>query len=713
LQKKLKIKKMKKTYLLLTTFMLMSTLIWQGCTKKEETNPLLKEYNTPFEVPPFDLIKNEHFLPAFEAAFKKHIEEIELIVKNKDAATFQNTIEALDYAGGLLSKVSSVFFNLLSANTSKELQDIAQELSPKLSAHYDNIMLNKDLFIKVKAVYDSKATLGLDSEQSQLLEETYKKFIRSGAALSENEQMRLREINQELSSLTLKFGDNVLAENNDFKMFVEKEEDLAGLPQGVKDAAAEAATTEGKTGQWLFTLHNPSVIPFLQYAENRELRQKMLLAYVNKGNNGDARDNNEIIKKIVDLRIEKANLLGYKTHADYILEENMAKNAETVYALLNKVWEPALKKAKEETSALQGLIKKEGKDFKLEAWDWRYYTEKLRKEKYDIDEEQTRPYFELENVKQGIFTLCEKLYGIKFKQNKDIPVYHPDAIAYEVLEADNSFIGILYMDFHPRESKRGGAWMTSYRKQHKKDGKMINPVISIVCNFTSPTANQPSLLTLDEVETFFHEFGHALHGLLSNCTYLSLSGTSVSRDFVELPSQIMEHWVTQTEMLNLYAKHYQTGDVIPLEMVDKINAASNFNQGFATTEFIASALLDMAYHTRTDKLDKKAVDFENEIRNNIGLIPEIHFRHRSTYFQHIFSGGYSAGYYSYTWSEVLDTDAFELFKEKGIFDKATATSFRKNILEKGKTENEMVLYKRFRGAEPSIEPLLKNRGLIN
>ncbi|MDD3877727.1 MAG: M3 family metallopeptidase [Bacteroidales bacterium] len=702
---------MKKTTLLFLTIIIMIT----ACkTKKEEVlNPLLAEFDTPFQVPPFDKIKNEHFMPAFEEAMKAHTLEIEKIANNEDAPTFANTIEALDYSGSLLMRVSSIFFNLNEANTNDSIQAIAQEVSPKLSEHSDNITLNKPLFERIKAVYNQKSELNLNTEQSILLEETYKRFVRGGANLDAQKQIRFREINTELSTLSLQFGENVLAENNSFKMFIENESDLAGLPQGVKDAASEAAKAEGKEGQWLFTLHNPSVMPFLQYSENRELRQKMLLAFTNKGNNGNEFDNKEIIKKIVNLRIERANLLGYATHADFILEENMAKNSEAVYNLLNQIWPSGLNVAKKEAADLQALINKENQRFKLEAWDWSYYTEKLRKEKYDIDEEQLRAYFELESVKQGIFTLCEKLYGIKFKLNSEIPVYHPDVLAYEVLEADDSFIGILYMDFHPRESKRGGAWMTSYRDQSIRDGQFIHPVISIVCNFTSPTANQPSLLTLDEVETFFHEFGHALHGLLSKCTYISLSGTSVSRDFVELPSQIMENWVIQPEMLKLYAKHYQTGELIPEELVEKIKAAAYFNQGFATTEFLASAYLDMAYHTLTEPLDTSAVDFENKIRNEIGLIPEIPFRHRSTYFQHIFSGGYSSGYYSYTWSEVLDADAFELFKEKGIFDRATAESFRKNILEKGKTDNEMELYKRFRGSEPSIEPLLRNRGLIN
>jgi len=705
---------MKKNIVLLLTVII--TLMAACGSKKEKPieNPLLMSFDTPFNVPPFELIKNEHFMPAFEEAFKLHNEEIDAIVNNPEAPNFKNTIEALEYAGGLLKQISHIFFNLNSANTSDEIQAIAQELSPKLSQHGDNITLNKELFKRVETVYNNKASENLNNEQKVLLEESYKSFVRGGAALDDEKQARLREINQELASLSLKFGENVLAETNSFKLFVENKEDLAGLPQSLIDVAQEAAKNDGKENQWLFTLHNPSIMPFLQYAENRSLREKMLTAFTNRGNNKNTHDNNDIIKSIVNLRIERANLLGYKTHADFILEENMAKNTDNVYSLLNRLWQPALNMAKKEAYDLQAMLSKDVTKAKLEAWDWRFYTEKIRIEKYDLNEEELRAYFPLDNVKQGIFDLCQKLWGITFKPNNTIPVYHEDVMAYEVLEEDGSFIGILYMDFHPRASKRGGAWMTSYRKQSKdKNGTFIHPVISIVCNFSPPSAQQPSLLTLDEVETFFHEFGHALHGLFSKCTYYSLSGTSVSRDFVELPSQIMENWVPQPEVLKMFAKHYETDALIPEELIAKMQAASFFNQGFATTEFLASAFLDMAYHNRTELLDMNVDAFETKVRKETNLIPEIHFRHRSTYFQHIFSGGYSSGYYSYIWSEVLDADAFEAFKENGIFDKATAKSFRENILEKGKTEDAQVLYKKFRGAEPQIEPLLKNRGLMN
>ena len=572
-------------------------------------------------------------------------------------------------------------------------------------------MLNKKLFEKVNTVYKSKDNLKLNPEQLRLLEETYKRFIRNGAALDDQKQKRLREINEKLSTLTLKFGDNVLAETNAFKLFIEKESDLAGLPQGLKDGAAEAAKQEKKEGQWLFTLKNPSLMPFLQYSENRELRQKMLNAYTSRGNNKNEFNNIDNIKNIVNLRLERANLLGYKSHAAYVLDDNMAKTPEKAYELVNQVFKPGLETAKKEAVELQKMIKKDGKTFKLEPCDWRYYSEKLRKEKYDLDEEEIRPYFKLENVKQGIFTVAQKLYGITFTIIKDIPVYHKECEVYEVKEADGKHLGILYLDFFPRESKSGGAWCTSYRDQYKKDGKDIRPVVSLVCNFSKSTENQPSLLTFDEAETFFHEFGHALHGLMSNCTYPSLSGSNVSRDFVELPSQIMENWASEPEVLKMFAKHYKTGEIIPDALLEKMKKSSLFNQGFATTEFLAAALLDMDYHTLTTPLEMSPIDFEKQSMDKIGLIPEIIVRYKSTYFNHIFSGGYAAGYYSYIWSEVLDADAFSAFKEKGIFDPATALSFRKNILEKGNTQDPMVSFVNFRGREPKIDALLIKRGL--
>ncbi|MBO9639596.1 MAG: M3 family metallopeptidase, partial [Siphonobacter aquaeclarae] len=611
-----------------------------------------------------------------------------------------------------LDRVSTVFFNLNSANTNDELQGIARSLAPKLSKHRDDIQLNPLLFQRVKAVYDRRKELKLTTEQQTLLEKVYRNFVRSGAALPADKQDRLRQINQESSLLTLQYGQNLLAENNAYTLVVDKKEDLSGLPASLVAAAGEDAAKRNLTGKWVFTLQNPSVMPFLQYADNRALREKLFKAYIERANHNDKTDNKELLKKIVALRAERARLLGYENHAAYVLQESMAQTPAKVNELLNQLWSATVPVTKREAADLQAMMDKEGKSQKLEGWDWRYYAEKLRKEKYNLDEEELRPYFSLENVKQGIFTLCARLYGLKFVPKPEIPVYHPEAMAYEVTEENGKHIGIMYMDFFPRASKRGGAWMTSYRKQEIRDGKEIAPVVSIVCNFSKPSGNQPALLNLDETRTFFHEFGHALHGLLSHVTYGSLSGTSVPRDFVELPSQIMENWATEPEVMKLYAKHYQTGEVIPEALVDKMKKSSLFNQGFLTTEYLAASLLDMDYHTLSpEKAPSDVAAFEQESMSRIGLIPQIPPRYRSTYFQHIFSGGYSAGYYSYIWSAVLDADAFEVFKQKGLFDKKSAESFRKNVLERGGTDEPMKLYRRFRGAEPDIEPLLRRRGL--
>lgn len=696
--------------------LLIGVLFLVGCKKKEKVmvdNPLLSEFNTPFNVPPFDKIKNEHFKPAIEKAIELHKKEIDEITNNPEEPTFENTIVALEYSGRLLQETSTIFYNLTSANTNPELQSIAKEISPMLTKHYNDISLNEKLFERVKKVYEQRNKLNLNSEQAKLLEETYKGFVRGGANLPPEQRQRFREINEELSKLTLQFGDNVLAENNRFKLIIDRKEDLSGLPQNIIDAAAETAKKMGLEGKWVFTLHNPSLIPFLTYADNRELREKIWRAYAARGNNGDSLDNNEIIKKIVKLRNERAKMLGYKSHAHYILDENMAKNPQNVYDFLNKLWKPALENAKKEAKLLQQMANLEGANFKIQPWDWRYYAEKVRKAKYEFDEESLKPYLSLENVRKGIFEVVFRLYGLKFYEIQNIPKYHPEVICYEVKDENDNHVGILYMDFHPRESKRGGAWMTSYRKQYiTKDGKFVYPVISIVCNFTRPTAETPALLTYDEAETFFHEFGHALHGLLSKGTYPSLTGTSVPRDFVELPSQIMENWLAEEEVLRFFAKHYQTGEDIPQELIDKMKNAAKFNQGFATVEYLAASFLDMDYHSLESVNEINPNEFEALSMKKIGLIPEIIPRYKSQYFQHIFSGGYSAGYYSYIWAEVLDSDAFAAFKEKSLFDKDLANSFRTNILSKGGSEDPMVLYKRFRGKEPSIEPLLKKRGLL-
>ena len=683
-----------------------------GKNMNDTANPFFSEYTTPFQVPPFHEINDEHYLPAFEKGIAMHKGEIEEIINNPVEPDFENTIAALDRSGEQLGKVQYVFNCNTSSNTNEQLQEIAQKVAPLESSHFDDINLNPDLFKRVKTVYDKRDSLDLTIEQKTLLEKMYKDFVRGGAELDENKQTRLREINKRISVLSLQFGDNVLAENNAYKLFIENETDLAGLPEGVIEGAAEAARAAGEQGKWLFTTHKPSMIPFLQYAEKRELREKLHKAYCARGDNGNDHDNKKILVEMANLRLERAQLLGYETHAHYILEKRMAKKPEDVYNLLNPIWEAALPVSKKEVQEMQSLISREGNDFKLAAWDWWYYAEKLRKEKYDLDEEVLRPYFELENVRNGLFQVCNNLYGITFEERSDIPKYHQDAQVFEIKEADGSHLGILYMDFYPRESKRGGAWMDSYRMQYVKDGKNITPVITTVFNFSKPTGDKPALLSFEEVSTMFHEMGHALHGLFSDCTYESISGTDVPSDFVELPSSIMENWASEPEVMKLYGKHYETGETIPDELIQKIKNAGHFNQGFVNVEYLSAAFLDMNWHTMKQVTSEIDVDqFETEALNRIRLIPEIVVRYRSTYFSHIFGGGYSAGYYSYKWSEVLDADAFEAFKETSLFDSKTAGSFRDNILARGGTEDPMVLYKRFRGREPSIDPLLKRSGL--
>ncbi|SFS69831.1 M3 family metallopeptidase [Sphingobacterium wenxiniae] len=686
-----------------------------GCDGQNKTqtsdNPLLAAYDTPFEVPPFDKIKNEHFRPAFEEALKQHNQEIDSIVNNSAEPTFDNTIVALENAGSLLGNVSRVFGNLNSANTNDSIQAIDKDLAPVFSAHRDEISLNEKLFARVKSVYDNRASLTLDAEDAKLLEETYKGFVRSGANLSAEDKEKLKKINSELSVLTTAFGQNLLAETNAYELVVEKEEDLAGLPEGLKAAAADDAKAKGKDGKWVFTLKNPSVMPFLQYADNRELRKQIWDAYQLRGNNGNDNDNKETLLKIANLRLEKAKLLGYPSHAAYVLEEAMAENPTNAYALLNKIWTPALAKAKTEAADIQKEIEKEGGDFQVAPYDWRYYQEKIRKEKYALNEEEIKPYFSLAAVREGAFETAKKLFGLNFIALNNVPTYHEEVEVYEVKDKDGSHLGLLYADFFPRESKRGGAWMTSYRSQSRKDGQRVAPVISIVCNFTKPVGDQPALLTFDEATTLFHEFGHALHGLLSNVKYRSLAGTAVSRDFVELPSQIMENWAADPEVLKTYAKHYQTGEAIPDALIEKMEKAGTFDQGFITVEYVAASLLDLDYHATTTPIAGDVNAFEAAGMKKIGLIDAIIPRYRSTYFQHIFSGGYSAGYYSYIWAEVLDSDAFAAFKEKSLYDQGTATSFRKNILERGGTGNPAEMYRQFRGADPNPVHLMKKRGL--
>lgn len=674
------------------------------------SNPFMQEWKTPYGVPPFDKIKNEHYIPAFEAGMKQQVAEIKAIVSNKQTPNFDNTILALENSGQLLYRVSSVFFNLLECSNSPEMEKIATDIYPKLSQHGDDISLNPKLFARVKVVYENRNSLNLNPEQLRLLQETYNGFVRGGANIPAEKQARFREINEQLSLLTLQFGNNVLKQTNNYKLVVDNVAKLDGMPQSQIAAALETGNADPATkGKYVFTIHTPSMEPLLMNCKNRELRKEIWTAYSTRCTSGET-DNREIINKIANLRLERAQMFGFDSHAAYTLDDCMAKTPEAVENLLMQVWEPALNKAKQEAYEYQRMMFDEGINQPLQPYDWRYYCEKLRKEQYDLNDDIIRPYFSLDNVRNGIFTVCEKLYGITFKENKSIPTYHAEATAYEVIENGN-VIAILYLDFFPRESKRSGAWMTNFREQYMDNGNNVIPVVSLVLNFTKSTQDTPSLLNFDETSTFFHEFGHGLHSILSKCTYRSLSGTSVSRDFVELPSQFFEHWACEPEVMKMYAKHYKTGVVIPDELIHKISAASTYGQGFINTELLAASFLDLDFYKITKPTKITLPEFENEAMAKIGLIPEIISRYKSTYFQHVFSGGYSAGYYSYTWAAVLDNDAFEPFKKNGIFDKKTANSFRTNILEKGNTQEPMVLYKKYRGAEPSITPLLENRGL--
>ena len=674
-------------------------------------NPFFTEYTTPFGVPPFDKIEVAHYKPAFLKGMEEHKKEIDTIVNNTEEPTFENTIVALDQSGELLNKVLYAFGGQSSVNTTDEIQELEQELYPLFSAHSDDISLNPALFARVKAVYDNQASLGLDKEQKKLLEETYKGFVRGGANLDADNQAKLRELNEKISVLELTFGQNMLKETNAFKLVIDKKEDLAGLPESLVAAAAETAAADSMEGKWVFTLHNPSVMPFLQYADNRALREKIFKAYINRGNNGNENDNKEVVKQLVAARLDKAKLLGYEDFAAYVLEENMAKNEKNVYNLLDQVWTPALKKAKEELADINAEIRKEGGNFDAEGWDWRYYADKARQAKFNMDENEVHPYLELNHVRDGAFYVANKLYGITFTEIKDIPKPDPDAYAFECKDKDGSPLGVLYMDFYTRPGKSGGAWCGGYRSQTYKDGKRVDPIVTTVFNFSKPAAGQPALLSADEAETVFHEFGHALHSLFGDVHYYGVA--DVPRDFVELPSQVNEHWVFEPEVLKVYAKHYETGEVIPQELVDKIVKSGKYGQGFATVEYLAASLLDMDYHILKEQQPDMDVEaFEANALNSRGLIRQIPPRYRTTYFSHTMTGGYTAGYYSYIWAEVLDADAFEAYKETGdIFNPEVATKFRTYVLTPGGIDDAMVMYKNFRGKEPSIEPLLKNRGL--
>ena len=694
------------------TFLLLLMIVVVAMSCSKETNPFFSEWKTPFQVPPFEQIKTEHYMPAFEKALALQKTEVADIVNNTEQPTFVNTIVAMEKSGKLLTKVSSVFYGLKEANTNDDFNKIAETLAPIMSQHQDEIALNEKLFEKIKTVYDNKDNENLTAEELIVLEKYYKGFVRSGALLSNEDKEIVKGINKELSSLTLKFGDNVLADNNKFELVITDKKELVGLTESVIAMGKEAAEVKGYTDSWVYTINRPSLYPFLTYSENRELREKLFKGYINKGDNNNEFDNKEIIKKIVNLRLKKANMLGYKTHADYVLENTMAKTPAKVNELLMKIWKPALEKAKVEAYDLQQLVYKDGHKFKLEAWDWWFYAEKLKKEKYGVDENMLRPYFKMENVRQGAFDVATKLWGITFTKLENIPVYHEDVDAFEVQEKDGTHIGVLYTDYYPRASKRGGAWMDAFRSQSNIKGNAVSPVIYNVGNFAKPSGDTPSLLSVDQVQTLFHEFGHALHGLLSKCHYPRVSGTSVPTDFVEFPSQIMENWAADPEVIKVFAKHYQTGETIPDDLLEKVRKAGTFNMGFVTVEYLAAALLDMDWHTQTDYSNLDVNEFENKSLSNIGMIDEIVVRYRSTYFQHIFAGGYSAGYYSYIWSGVLDTDGFQAFKETGdLYDQKTAKLYRENVLEKGGSEDAMELYVKFRGREPEPDALLEKRGL--
>jgi len=675
-------------------------------------NPILEDWDTPFGVPPFDRIESDHYLPAFRASMETHNAEIDAIITNPDAPTFENTIEALELGGAGLSRVSRIFFAVDGANSDDVTKETAKTIAPELSAHGDNISLNKDLFERVLTVYEQRDNLDLSAEQAHLLNETHKQFVRSGANLEDAAQEKLREINSELAELSQQFSENLLDETNNFELLVTDRADLGDIPASLVALAAEEAKRRGHECEecWVFTLHRPSINPFLQYSPNREMRKTLFDGYALRGDNDNEQDNKAIISRMVSLRAERSALMGYDNHASFVLSDNMAENPDNVYNLLDQVWKPALVRSKEERADMQAMMKADGIDDRLRGWDWRYYTEKVRKAKYNLDDDALRPYFEVNAVRDGVFSLATALWGLQFEQRDDLPTWHPDQQVFEVKEEDGSHLAILYLDYFARESKRGGAWMNALRSQSNVDG-FVTPIVTNNFNFPAPTEGSPSLLSLTNAETFFHEFGHALHGMFSDVRYTSLSGTSTPRDFVEFPSQVMENWMRTPQVLGMFARHYETGEPIPQEVVEKINASAKFNQGFATVEYMAAAYLDMAYHVVDSTEAVEPRGFEDAAMADIELIEEIIPRYRSGYFAHIFSGGYSSGYYSYMWSEILDADAFMAFQETDVLDKETAARYRQEILSKGGTRPGMELYRNFRGRDPEIGPLLEKRGL--
>jgi peptidyl-dipeptidase Dcp len=681
-----------------------------SCTNKDNSmNPFLNDYETPFKIPPFEEIEFAHYEPAFDIGMKEHLKEIEEIANNQQEPTFENTIEAMEKSGETLDKVANVFFNLLGSNTNDDMDALAMKISPKLSAHNDSVLLNKELFKRIKELFDNKGSFNLTIEQNRLLEETYKRFIRSGANLDNQSMERLTQINSSLSSLSVQFDQNVLKETNSYSMVIENEEDLDGLPAEEVRQASLLADSEGQSGKWVFKPTRVSMYPFLTYSTQRDLREELYNSYIQRGDNDNEYDNKEIIAEMISLRKEKASMMGFDSHSAYVLDNTMAKTPENVNKLLQTIWNPGVEKAKGEVEEMQKLITDEGGNFKLAAWDWWHYSEKLRQEKFDFKEEEVKPYFSEDKVLAGAFDVAQKLFDITFTERNDLPKYRENIRSFIVEDLNKKVIGIFYTDFTLRPNKGGGAWMNTFRSQSKFDGEII-PIVINVCNFPPENADGVSLLSFEQVETLFHEFGHGLHGLLSDAQYPSLSGTSVTRDYVEFPSQMMENWAREPSVIKTFAKHYETGETIPEDLLNKISAAGTFNEGFATTEYVAAAHLDMAYHTDQDLIED--IDkFEDETLNDLGLIPEIESRYRSTYFGHIFAGGYSSGYYSYLWTEVLEADAFEAFKDKGLFDKETANKLKKYVYAAGNTDDLMTQYVRFRGKEPEIEPLLKKRGL--
>ena len=694
------------------SLLVIPMLLFSACNQeKKRENPFFSEYTTPFQVPPFDKIDSSDYLPAFMEGIKQHNAEIEAIINNSAAPDFNNTILAFDKSGKLLTRVSKVFYNLNEAETNKQMQATARTLSPVMSKHGDDITLNEKLFARIKAVYDKRKEMQLDDQQVRVVEKYFRDFERQGANLPPEKKDQLRKLNEELSMLTLTFGENLLAETNkNYKLVISDKKDLEGLPQGVIDGAAETAKEKGLDGKWVFTLSKPSMIPFIQYARNRDLREQIYRAYFMRGDNGNENDNKETVAKIVKLRVDKAKLLGYDSYAAYVIDENMAKTPANVDSFLAKLWDSALPVARKEVVAMQQIIDREGGKFKLQPWDWWYYAEIIRKERYNLDESELKPYFSLANARDGMFMVATNLYGITFTRRTDLPVFQKDVETYEVKEADGAHLGILYLDYYPRDGKRGGAWCTDFLSSGWESGKKVDPVISITCNFTKPTADTPSLLSWDETTTLFHEFGHALHALFAVGKYSRTAG-NVPQDYVEMPSQINENWASEPEVLKAYAKHYKTGEPIPTGLIEKIQNSSLFNQGFETVEYLAASILDMDYHEVGDPRDVNVSEFETSAMHKIGLIPEIIPRYRSTYFAHIFSGGYAAGYYVYIWAAVLDADAFDVFRSSGdIYNKELAAKFRKYCLAESGDDEGMVQYKKFRGQEPSIEPLLKRRG---